>query len=93
MLGTILHYDSLLSNTLKNPEFKSRKYRAVMSYADNTQLWERWEELFVNLFDELHEEHADAVLRGTQDRDAEGDTGCPVGGETVLLQTHEDEGI
>lgn len=73
-VGTILHYDSLLSNTLKNPEFKSRKYRAVISYADNTQLWEQWEELFVNLFDELHEEHADEffeehkteMLNGTQ---------------------------
>lgn len=73
-VGTILHYDSLLSNTLKNPEFKSRKYRAVISYADNTQLWEQWEELFVNLFDELHEEHADEffeehkteMLKGTQ---------------------------
>ena len=73
-VGTILHYDSLLSNTLKNPEFKSRKYRAVISYADNTQLWEQWEELFINLFDELHEEHADEffeehkaeMLKGTQ---------------------------
>ena len=73
-VGTILHYDSLLSNTLKNPEFKSRKYRAVISYADNTQLWEQWEELFINLFDELHEEHADEffeehkaeMLKGTE---------------------------
>ena len=64
----------MMSNTLKNPEFKSRKYRAVISYADNTQLWEQWEELFVNLFDELHEEHADEffeehkteMLKGTQ---------------------------
>lgn len=63
-VGTILHYDSLLSNTLKNPEFKSRKYRAVISYADNTQLWEQWEELFINLFDELHEEHADEFFEG-----------------------------
>lgn len=73
-VGTILHYDSLLSNTLKNPEFKSRKYQAVISFSEDTKLWEEWQELFTNLFDELHEEHADEffeehkeeMLEGTQ---------------------------
>lgn len=57
-IGTILHYDSLLSNVLKNPRYKSRKYRAVISDAVRTDLWDRWEEIYTNLFDEEHEEHA-----------------------------------
>lgn len=73
-VGTILHYDSLLSNTLKNPGFKSKKYQAVEAWAENTKLWEEWESLYTNLFDELHEEHAqeffeehrEEMLQGTK---------------------------
>lgn len=57
-IGTILHYDSLLSNVLKNPRYKARKYRAVISDAVNTRLWEEWESIYVNLFDEDHEANA-----------------------------------
>lgn len=57
-IGTILHYDSLLNNVLQNPRYKARKYRAVISDAVNTKLWEEWETIYTNLFDELHEEHA-----------------------------------
>lgn len=71
-VGTILHYDSPLSNTLKNPEFKSRKYQAVISWAERTELWEEWQELFVNLFDDQHEEHADAFFAEHQEEMLEG---------------------
>lgn len=57
-IGTILHYDSLLSNVLRNPRYKTRKYRAVISEADNTKLWEEWEGIYTNLLDENHEENA-----------------------------------
>lgn len=57
-IGTILHYDSLLSNTLKNPRYKSKIYKAVISEAVNQELWDKWEEIYTNLFDEQHEEHA-----------------------------------
>ena len=57
-IGTILHYDSLLSNVLRNPRYKTRKYRAVISEAVNQKLWEEWERIYTNLFDEEHEKHA-----------------------------------
>lgn len=57
-IGTILHYDSLLSSVLKNPSYKAKKYRAVISEAGNTKLWEEWERIYTNLFDENHEENA-----------------------------------
>lgn len=73
-IGTILHYDSLLNNVLQNPRYKTRKYRAVISYADNTSLWDEWERIYTNLFNERHEEdarafyekHENEMLRGTE---------------------------
>lgn len=72
-IGTILHYDSLLNNVLKNPRYKVKKYSAVISEAVNQKLWEEWERIYTNLFDEKHEEHArkfyeaheDEMLAGT----------------------------
>lgn len=57
-IGTILHYDSLLSNVLKNPRYKVKTYRAVVSFAENRALWEEWETIYTNLFNEQHEENA-----------------------------------
>lgn len=57
-IGTILHYDSLLSNTLKNPEYESRTYRAVISFSNRDDLWDKWTELYTNLFDPDHKQHA-----------------------------------
>lgn len=72
-IGTILHYDSLLNNVLSNPGYKTRKYRAVISEAKNTQLWDTWESIYINLFNERHEEdaqefyisHKSEMLEGT----------------------------
>ena len=73
-IGTILHYDSLLNNVLQNPRYKTRKYRAVISDALNAKLWEEWEGIYTNLFNERHEEdarafyeaHEEEMLLGTE---------------------------
>lgn len=73
-IGTILHYDSLLSNVLKNPRYKAKTYRAVISFAQNEKLWEEWEGIYTNLFNEEHEEdarafyeaHKEEMLAGTE---------------------------
>lgn len=59
-IGTILHYDSLLSKVLKNPEYEVKKYRAVISFAENQKLWDEWEGIYTNLFNERHKEDAQA---------------------------------
>lgn len=72
-IGTILHYDSLLSNVLKKPEYKTKVYQAVLSFAEREDLWDKWTEIYTNLFDEEHKEHArtfyeaneDEMLKGT----------------------------
>ena len=66
-IGTILHYDSLLSNVLQNPMYKARKYRAVISEAANARLWEEWEGIYTNLFNESHEEDARAFYEAHEE--------------------------
>lgn len=73
-IGTVLHYDSLLSRVLANPRYRTRKYQAVISWADNTRLWDEWEKLYTNLFDSEHREnartfyeaHREEMLQGTE---------------------------
>lgn len=47
-IGTILHYDSVLSRTLSNPLWTSARFRAVLRWPDRMDLWDRWEELLRN---------------------------------------------
>lgn len=60
-IGTILHYDSLLSKVLKNPGYQSRKYKAVISFS-RSPLWEQWAELYADLTDEGRQETARAFF-------------------------------
>ncbi|MFR9189714.1 MAG: hypothetical protein ACLVL7_05305, partial [Anaerotruncus massiliensis (ex Togo et al. 2019)] len=38
-IGTLLHFDALLANVANNPSYKTVKYRGVISFAENTELW------------------------------------------------------
>lgn len=62
-IGTILHYDSLLSSVLVNPRYKTKKYKALMSEAIHTELWDKWESIYTNLFNEAHQEDARAYYK------------------------------
>lgn len=48
IIGTILHYDSVLNRLLKNPLWRSRKFKAVLRWPDRMDLWDRWEERLLN---------------------------------------------
>lgn len=48
IIGTILHYDSVLSRLLSNPLWNSRKFKAVIEWPYHRDLWDRWEELLLN---------------------------------------------
>lgn len=76
-IGTILHYDSLLSKVLVNPDYSTKKYRGVISFAKNQKLWEAWELIYTDLSMEDDEErkqvaesfflsNAEEMLDGTQ---------------------------
>ena len=57
-IGTILHYDSLLSKVLKNPEYHCVKYRGVISFAENQNLWDAWEAIYTDLENDHRQEDA-----------------------------------
>lgn len=45
IVGTILHYDSLLSKLLNQPGWIGKKYKAVIKFS-TSPLWEEWERLY-----------------------------------------------
>lgn len=71
-IGTVLHYDSLLNNVLHNARYHARKYRAVISWASNQSLWDEWERIYTNLFNENHEEDARTFYEANKEEMLEG---------------------
>lgn len=73
-IGTLLHYDSLLAWVSTRPEYKAFKYRGVICWAEHSELWDAWEEIYTNIADAAHEETAyaffdanrEAMLEGTE---------------------------
>lgn len=47
-IGTILHYDSVLSRTLANPFWHSKRFKAVLQWPDRMDLWDEWEAVLRN---------------------------------------------
>ncbi len=48
VVGTILHYDSLLSRLLVKPGWKGRKFQAVMQWSPSKR-WEEWEQIYADI--------------------------------------------
>ena len=71
-IGTVLHYDSLLNNVLQNPRYHAKKYRAVISWAANQSLWDEWESIYTNLFNENHEIDAQTFFEANREEMLEG---------------------
>lgn len=71
-IGTLLHYDSLLAKTLKNPGYRAIKYRAVISFAKEDALWKRWEEIFTDLSNEDRQADARAFFESNREKMLEG---------------------
>lgn len=48
-LNTILHYDSAANRFHSNPQWRTRrKFKAIIRFPDRMDLWQAWEELYVN---------------------------------------------
>lgn len=71
-IGTILHYDSLLSKVLKNPEYHCVKYRGVISFASNQELWAAWEAIYTDLENERRQEDAREFFEANKEEMLEG---------------------
>lgn len=47
-IGTVLHYDSVLSQTLKNKFWHGKLFKAIVRYPERMDLWEEWETVWRN---------------------------------------------
>ena len=43
LVGTVLHYDSLLARMMRSPLWESRRFQAIVRWPDDMGSWERWE--------------------------------------------------
>lgn len=74
-IGTLLHYDSLLANILKNPGYKAKKYKAVISWAKRRDLWDQWEVIYNDLENDRRVEDARAFFEQNLEAMLEGSPG------------------
>lgn len=63
IIGTILHKQSLLAKTLKNPVYDGRIYRAIEKWSEREDLWVRWKEIYTNLDNPKRVEESEAFYR------------------------------
>jgi predicted phage terminase large subunit-like protein len=47
-LNTILHYDSVANRFHRAPRWVRRKFKSIVRWPDRMDLWQQWEELFIN---------------------------------------------
>lgn len=71
-IGTLLHYDSLLAKTLNNPGYRAVKYRAVISFSKEDDLWKTWEDIFTDLSNDDREQDARAFFESHKAKMLEG---------------------
>jgi len=48
VIGTVLHYDSVLSRLLNHPLWQSKLFKAIISWPDNMDLWDTWQDILLN---------------------------------------------
>lgn len=74
VVGTVLGKDSLLNALLdpgEYPDWKSKRFSAVLSYA-TSPLWDKWEEIYKNRFDDDRKDTAYNFFMANKDEMLEG---------------------
>ena len=73
-VGTILSFDSLLDIVIREDKrFRSRRYKAVESYATNSDLWDEWKDIYLaddedasKKARQFYEDNEEKMLEGTK---------------------------
>lgn len=73
-LGTILCYDSLLDKVVRTRgDFTSRRYKAVVNFPTNENLWSEWRKIYTSdianspqLAKDFYKENEEAMLEGVE---------------------------
>lgn len=76
LVGTVLHYDSVLSRFLKNPLWNRKVFKAIINWPERMDLWEQFEGLLLNA--ETPQEGEAAAMAHYRDHQAEMDKGAKV---------------
>lgn len=71
VIGTIMHYDSLLSKLLQNPTYKAKKYQAVIEWSKSNK-WAEWERIITNLENPNRLQDAEAYFLANKEEMTEG---------------------
>jgi predicted phage terminase large subunit-like protein len=71
LIGTVLHYDSVLSRFLRNPMWHRKVFKAILQWPDRMDLWDRFEELLLNAADPIEGETAAMALYSQHQADME----------------------
>lgn len=48
IIGTILHYDSVLSRLINNKLWRGKKFKAVEQWPEDMEAWDKWAEILLN---------------------------------------------
>jgi len=76
VIGTLLHYDSLLARLLVQPGWRGKKWQAVIKWSASP-LWEQWENIFLKDGEEsadgFFKKNKAEMLKGTQELWPEGE--------------------
>lgn len=73
-VGTILGFESLLDEVIrKDRRFRSRRYKAIESFASDRQLWDMWRDIYTSDDPEasdkarqFYDEHEEEMLKGVK---------------------------
>ncbi len=70
LIGTLLHYDSVLARKLRHPLWQGVRVQAIARWPDRMDLWDRWEERLRNhglaAADRLFADHGPEMTRGAE---------------------------
>ena len=76
LIGTVLHYDSVLARFLKNPLWNRKVFKAIIQWPDRMDLWEQFEGLLLGA--ETPQEGEAAAMAMYREQQAEMDKGAVV---------------
>jgi len=77
VVGTILHYESLLSSLLANAGYHSEKFQAVAAWPVRQDMWDEWQVIYTDL-SRSEKQRKDDGLAFYEERRADMDDGAEV---------------
>jgi len=65
-IGTVLHRKSLLRSLINNAKYRSREYKAIITWSDRPDLWEKWKAIYCDLDEDQRQDLALEYYRSNE---------------------------